>query len=435
MADWKPQLSYNYNPSYHAYAYGLMYQAGHEQNHGNLAGWGEAGVTELGNYNPGVTQAYYTASRSREESPPQSPEQHAVNSHGHYQGSGVVYLGDTQAGRLLLSGSHRAAYDTREKETRRAGSDSTSDSEAHTSPDSWSSGSSREGSLPQADPAMWAKKDLDDETDSGSPDAREEVSSSLIEEPQNFTITGNESTNTPSPLPVPLSTPKKTSTAANNAKGKARTAFSESQMNALVQRFNVQRYLTPAEMKNLAGLTGLTYKQVKTWFQNRRMKLRRHQKDTSWMSERYTQNKDSPNPATIFTNMPPHIQAYQGEARAQLQEQYNQQMREAAAFKKATPQNLAYYLAAVGAAGSAGYPSWSPASPQTAAGTTRPQAASWPVTPAVGHYDYNPNAFSTASGAAVATTSVHNPSCDSKNGEPAHSRSPLHMAMVHNSSQ
>ena len=25
--------------------------------------------------------------------------------------------------------------------------------------------------------------------------------------------------------------------------------------------------------------------QVKTWFQNRRMKLRRHQKDTSWVSD------------------------------------------------------------------------------------------------------------------------------------------------------
>lgn len=33
-------------------------------------------------------------------------------------------------------------------------------------------------------------------------------------------------------------------------------------MNVLVQRFSVQRYLTPAEMKNLAEVTGLTYKQV-----------------------------------------------------------------------------------------------------------------------------------------------------------------------------
>lgn len=135
MADWKTQISYNYNPSYHAYAYGLMYQPGPEQNHGNLTGWNDAGVTDLSNYSPGMTQAYYTAtSRTREESSPRSPEQHAVNGHCHYQGSGLVYLGDTQAGRLLLAGQHRAAYDTRAEEARRAGSDSTSDSEAHTSP-------------------------------------------------------------------------------------------------------------------------------------------------------------------------------------------------------------------------------------------------------------------------------------------------------------
>ncbi len=65
-------------------------------------------------------------------------------------------------------------------------------------------------------------------------------------------------------LNVPLTAPKKPSTTAvTNPKAKVRAAFSESQMNALVQRFSVQRYLTPAEMKNLAELTGMTYKQVR----------------------------------------------------------------------------------------------------------------------------------------------------------------------------
>lgn len=131
--------------------------------------------------------------------------------------------------------------------------------------DSWSSGSSREGSLPQADPATWAKKDLDDEANSRSPDVVEEVSSSLTEEPRTFAVTGNSDTNNATPLHVPYTAPKKASTTTNvnNGKGKVRIAFSESQMNALVQRFSVQRYLTPAEMKNLADLTGLTYKQVR----------------------------------------------------------------------------------------------------------------------------------------------------------------------------
>lgn len=73
---------------------------------------------------------------------------------------------------------------------------------------------------------------------------------------------------------MPLTPPKKPSTpSVNNTKGKirGRAAFSESQMNALVHRFSVQRYLTPAEMKNLAQLTGLTYKQVRYLFIYRRM--------------------------------------------------------------------------------------------------------------------------------------------------------------------
>lgn len=121
--------------------------------------------------------------------------------------------------------------------------------------DSWSSGSSREGGLPQADPATWAEKELDDEASSVSPG--EDVPNPLAEEPRCLAVTENIS------LHVPLTAPKKPSTTAVNAtKGKARTAFSEGQMNTLVQRFSVQRYLTPAEMNNLAEMTGLTYKQV-----------------------------------------------------------------------------------------------------------------------------------------------------------------------------
>ena len=50
--------------------------------------------------------------------------------------------------------------------------------------------------------------------------------------------------------------------------------------------------------------------QVKTWFQNRRMKLRRHQKDTSWVSEHYNAKKAvdvNPGPA-VYPNMAPLLQ-------------------------------------------------------------------------------------------------------------------------------
>uniref|UniRef100_A0A3P8RUA3 Nanog homeobox n=1 Tax=Amphiprion percula TaxID=161767 RepID=A0A3P8RUA3_AMPPE len=431
MADWKTQISYNYNPPYHAYAYGLMYQSGSEQNHGNLTGWGEGTFTDLSNYNAGVPPAYYsvaTTAKTQDESPPPTPEQNAVNDHCHYQGSGFVYFGESQTGRLLLAGPQRAAYQARENEVGRPGSDSISDTEAHTSPDSWSSSSSsKEGSLPLADPATWVEKDLLEEASNKSPDANRTVSSSLREESQVLATTEGEGTDNDTSAP-PLTDPKKQGAAGvNNPKGKVRTAFSESQMNALVQRFSVQRYLTPSEMKSLAELTGLTYKQVKTWFQNRRMKLRRHQKDTTWVSERYSVNKES-----MYSNMPSHMPPYQEEARPPLREHYNQHMMEAA-FKKTAPQNLAFYLAAMGsAAGSPGYPPWSSTSSQAAV-PNRPQVTGWSMPPGVSHYDYNPGTFNLA-GVNVVNNVGHDLSFDNKDGEPIKGQSTMNTAMVHNAS-
>nr|XP_015194651.1 PREDICTED: homeobox protein NANOG-like [Lepisosteus oculatus] len=66
--------------------------------------------------------------------------------------------------------------------------------------------------------------------------------------------------------------------AAGKRARKLRTAFSETQMTALCERYMIKMYLTPAEMKSLADKIGLSYKQVKTWFQNRRMKQKRQQK-------------------------------------------------------------------------------------------------------------------------------------------------------------
>lgn len=45
-------------------------------------------------------------------------------------------------------------------------------------------------------------------------------------------------------------------------KGKSRTAFSEEQLQTLHQRFQVQKYLSPHQIRELAASLGLTYKQV-----------------------------------------------------------------------------------------------------------------------------------------------------------------------------
>ncbi|XP_063152722.1 homeobox protein NANOG-like [Candoia aspera] len=66
-------------------------------------------------------------------------------------------------------------------------------------------------------------------------------------------------------------------------KVKTRTAFSQEQLEILHHRFQSQKYLSPQQIRELAAALKLTYKQVKTWFQNQRMKFKRTQKETLWM--------------------------------------------------------------------------------------------------------------------------------------------------------
>ncbi|NP_001153902.1 Nanog protein [Oryzias latipes] len=420
MAEWKTQV--NYNPTFHAYTYGFVYQTGPEQNHVTGNDWSQN--CEQNGYNGGPTQSHFPA-RSREESPPRSPEQQPESGH-YYQDSGVVYIREAQTGRLVMAGQHRVGLDSGENCTRRTGSDSASDSEAHTSPDSWSSCSNYDRSVPQTDPVVWVKNE--EQTGARSPDHSEDVSSSLMVESQSFAVqdTGDASSSTHAPF---TTTKKQASSTPNAPKAKVRAAFSESQMSTLVQRFSVQRYLAPAEMKNLADVTGLTYKQVKTWFQNRRMKLRRHQKDTSWVSERYTINKDNTAADTVFSNVAPHVPPYQGDGMSHLRHHYNQHMM-GAAFKN-TPHNLAFYLAAMGnPPGTAGYPPWSSSPPQAAV-PSRPQVPGWPLPPGRSQFGFCPIPYD-PSDAASLNNFERNAIPDSKDGESAGG---ANAAILHNAVQ
>ncbi|XP_038161630.1 homeobox protein NANOG [Cyprinodon tularosa] len=411
MAEWKTQVTYSYNPSYQTY-YGVLYQPMAGQNH--LPAWSDSGLTDLSSYNGGATQSVTTdinTTMTGEESPPRSPE-----SRNCYPGTELSYLHDSHEGQLTLAAPPAEIYGGA-GEVRRARSDSISDSEAHTSPDSWSSVSSREGSLPHVDPTTWVERGVCEEPLIRSPGGSEDVSSSLVNSPQNLVAQENEANNSPIHAQAAFPAPKKNCTATStNPKAKVRSAFSESQMNALVQRFSVQRYLTPAEMKNLAEMTGLTYKQVKTWFQNRRMKLRRHQKDTSWVSERYSIRKENSYHRPVFSNMASHIPPYQADGHPQFRGHYNQHIMEAT-FKK-TSQNLAYYLAA----GSARYPPW-PTNASQAVMPNRPHPAGWAVPQGGVSFDYNP----------CANNYVHATTAESKDREPVSSS--MNTAMVHDRNQ
>lgn len=60
---------------------------------------------------------------------------------------------------------------------------------------------------------------------------------------------------------------------------KARTAFSTDQIHDLEKRYQAQKYLPANERQTLAEKLGLSDQQVKTWFQNRRMKEKRQKRD------------------------------------------------------------------------------------------------------------------------------------------------------------
>ncbi|XP_058414842.1 homeobox protein NANOG isoform X1 [Diceros bicornis minor] len=62
-------------------------------------------------------------------------------------------------------------------------------------------------------------------------------------------------------------------------KQKIRTVFSQTQLCVLNDRFQRQKYLSFQQMQELSNLLNLSYKQVKTWFQNQRMKCKRWQKN------------------------------------------------------------------------------------------------------------------------------------------------------------
>jgi hypothetical protein len=72
---------------------------------------------------------------------------------------------------------------------------------------------------------------------------------------------------------------------------KPRTTFSSEQVRELEKRFESQKYLGTKERADLAASLKLTDTQIKTWFQNRRMKLKRHfQASESSMEKRSSLN-------------------------------------------------------------------------------------------------------------------------------------------------
>ncbi|KAM9379587.1 uncharacterized protein LRP34_003441 [Phaethornis superciliosus] len=61
--------------------------------------------------------------------------------------------------------------------------------------------------------------------------------------------------------------------------GRPRTKFSAAQLQELERSFREQRYIGASEKQRLAAALNLSQSQIKTWFQNRRMKFKRQTQD------------------------------------------------------------------------------------------------------------------------------------------------------------
>lgn len=71
----------------------------------------------------------------------------------------------------------------------------------------------------------------------------------------------------------------------------SRAVFSNLQRKGLEKRFEIQKYVTKPDRKQLAAMLGLTDAQVKVWFQNRRMKWR-HSKEAQAQKDKEKDQSD-----------------------------------------------------------------------------------------------------------------------------------------------
>lgn len=75
------------------------------------------------------------------------------------------------------------------------------------------------------------------------------------------------------------------STRASSRKRKVRTVFTEKQLEGLENKFTEKKYLSVPDRMELANRLELSDTQVKTWFQNRRMKAKKQEQEQSGVDE------------------------------------------------------------------------------------------------------------------------------------------------------
>lgn len=84
-------------------------------------------------------------------------------------------------------------------------------------------------------------------------------------------------------------------------KRKLRTVFTEKQLEGLENKFSEKKYLSVPDRMELAGRLELSETQVKTWFQNRRMKCKKQQQQQQIAGPAEEEEEEEENEVELFS--------------------------------------------------------------------------------------------------------------------------------------
>ncbi|XP_028295561.1 H2.0-like homeobox protein isoform X2 [Gouania willdenowi] len=99
----------------------------------------------------------------------------------------------------------------------------------------------------------------------------------------------------------------------------SRAVFSNLQRKGLEKRFEIQKYVTKPDRKQLAAMLGLTDAQVKVWFQNRRMKWRHSKEAQAQKDKKDEKAEKSPPDAGVSEPREPPESECESEARSECE--------------------------------------------------------------------------------------------------------------------
>ncbi|XP_014666408.1 PREDICTED: homeobox protein MSH-B-like isoform X2 [Priapulus caudatus] len=159
-------------------------------------------------------------------------------------------------------------------------------------------------------PSQWsAKRERDEDEKTEQQKDMQSTKRVAVDDASNTTPHRDDPQTPPTPITSLQTTTSSCAFSGSGKRKKPRTSFTNDQIYELEKKFRLQKYLAAAERSEFADKLKLTDTQVKTWFQNRRMKWKR-------MSQVEAENEMGGSPYAAMgygpgmPGMPPPMAAY-----------------------------------------------------------------------------------------------------------------------------